>query len=431
MRVVDIPGLGSYDMATGPGAAGAARAYVKSPWAFACIQIRSSELANLPWRLTWNGVVVENHPLIDMLTQFGEESNYVESVQSTEIDLLLVAKAFWLRDADMLRRLNPNNITVKADKNGIQEFTQTINGVVTNRFARDEVVYFREFNPAVDLVPGVPVVEVVKGAIAIEYESGQYAEAFFRNDATPSILLTTDQMVQEPEMDRIKAWWEKTFKGSKKAHKVAFADKGLKAQVLSTSMKDIALVTIRDQARNDICAGFRVPKILVGAMEEATYANAQEARRFMLEDVIIPRSKYFADVINAELVRKVDPSVVFEFVPQDLQILQEGANEKWKRLSDAVVQGAISPAFARSQMGWPEAAAPAEVPVPAPEPAVAEQAEMRSWKRKAAHALRAGRDANVPFECFSITADRQLAIRTELATAGLDDLDSIFSGGLT
>lgn len=427
MRVVDIPGLGSYDLTTGQTGWASVKQYVKSPWAFACMQIRSSELANLPWRLTRNGVVIEKHPIIDMLIQFGQESNYVESVQATEIDLLILGKGFWLRDADILQRLNANTITVKADRTGIQEFTQIIDGKVVNRFARDEVVYFREFNPAKDLEPGVPVLEVVKGAVAIEYESGLYAEAFFKNDATPSLLLTTDQTVAESEMNRVKAWWDATFKGSKKAHKVAFADKGLKATVLSTSMKDIALVTIRDQARNDICAGFRVPKILVGAMEEATYANAQEARRFMLEDVIIPRSKYFADVINAELVRKIDPSVTFEFVPQDLQILQEGANEKWKRLSDAVTQGAISLPFARAQMGWPEAAAPAEVPKPAPAPATTpEQAEMRAWRRKAARALGAGKGADVPFECFSIDPARQAAIRAKLPAAGLDDLDGIF-----
>lgn len=422
MRVVDFPSVGSYDLSSGQTGWASVKSYVKSPWAFACMQIRSSELANLPWRLTKNGVVVEKHPLIDILVQFGEESNYVEAMQATELDLLILGKAFWLKDADLIQRLNPNAITVKTDRTGIQEFVQTIDGKVVNRFARDEIVYFREFNPAKDLEPGVPVLEVVKGAVSIEYESGQYAEAFFKNDATPSILLTTDASVQQPEMERIMGWWEKTFRGSKKAHKVAFADKGLKAQILSTSMKDIALTTVRDQARNDICAGFRVPKILVGAMEEATYANAQEARRFMLEDVIVPRSKYFADVINAELVRKVDSSVTFEFVPQDLQILQEGANDKWKRLSDAIERGAISLSFARAQMGWPETAAPAE---PAPD-----QSEVRAWRRKAQKALQAGKSADVPFECYTVTDARQSAIRAALPAAGMDDLDRIFEVSL-
>jgi len=428
MRVVDIPSLGAYDLTTGETGYASVKAYVKSPWAFACMQIRSSELANLPWRITRDGVVVESHPLIDVLTQFGQESNYVEAMQSTEIDLLLTGKAFWLKDVDLIQRLNPNTIKVKSTPSGIDGFVQTIDGKVVNTFSRDEVVYFREFNPAKDLDPGVPVVEVVKGAIAIEYEAGLYAEAFFKNDATPSLLLSTDQSVQPAEMDRIKGWWDKAFKGSRKQHKVAFADKGLKAQVLSSTMKDIALTTVRDQARNDICAGFRVPKILVGAMEEATYANAQEARRFMLEDVIIPRSKYFADVINAELVRKVDPAVTFEFVPQDLQILQEGANEKWKRLSDAVVQGAISLPFARAQMGWPEAAAPINpAEKPAAPPPTAEEVEVRAWRRKAARALQAGKGADVPFECSWIPSGRQATIRAALPGAEVGDLEEIFS----
>jgi HK97 family phage portal protein len=397
------------------------------------MQIRSSELANLPWRLTKNGKVVTTHPLIDMISQFGEESNYAESMQATEIDLLLYGKAFWLRDADLLKRLLPLTIEVKADRTGIQQFIQTVDGKVVNRFAREEVAYFREYNPDSDLLPGVPVYDAVKGAVAIEYESGRYAEAFFQNDATPSMLLSTDQTVQPGEMQRVQDWWAKTFKGASKAHKIAFADKGLKAQVLSTSMRDIALTEIRDQARNDICAGMRVPKILVGAMEEATYANAQEARRFMLEDVIIPRSTYFADVINADLIQKVDSSVLFEFVPQDLQILQEGANEKWKRLSDAVVQGAISLEFARAQMGWPETAAPSGPPAPepaaAPEAPQAEEAEIRAWRRKAAKALRAGRAADVPFDCALIPPGRQAAIRAELPTATIDDLADIFGLG--
>jgi hypothetical protein len=155
------------------------------------------------------------------------------------------------------------------------------------------------------------------------------------------------------------------------------------------------------------------------------YGRKEVLSRISLD---IPRSKYFADVINADLVQVVDPSVVFEFAPQDLQILQDGANEKWKRLSDAVVHGAISLEFARAEMGWPESAAPAKQTEPAPAPTAlpTEEVEMRAWRRKATKALRAGRSANVPFECEVIDLDHEAAIRAALPGAGLDDLDRIF-----
>jgi hypothetical protein len=149
-------------------------------------------------------------------------------------------------------------------------------------------------------------------------------------------------------------------------------------------------------------------------MTEATYANAQEARRFMLEDHTIPRSRYYAERINADLVRRIDPTVRFRFAPEQLPILQEGANSKWERLRSAADGGAISWDFARQQMGWPESAAPATPPPPDLSP---EQSAERAWLRKAKNALRAGRPAGVSFDTPDLSQTRQQAIRARLADA--------------
>jgi HK97 family phage portal protein len=400
---------GAYEFSTGRRVQ--AGKYGKSPWAFACMHIRGSELANLPWRLVKKGgEIVTSHPIIDLLTNFGEESNYPESVSNTEIDLLLTAAGYWLNDGDRLQRLDPNPIKVVATADGIQRFEQWVDGRLVNRFAREEIVYFHEYNPDGDLLPGVPVMEVIKHSVAVEYESGLYVEAFFKNDATPSILLSTDQTIQEPEMNKVLAWWNKTFRGSRQSHKVGFADKGLKATILSSALRELALVEIRDQARRDICAAMRVPFLLVGAIEDSSWANAKVARRFLLEDTIIPRSQYYAGVINADLVRRIDPNVRFEFVPGDLQILQEDSNEKWTRLDSAVELGAISLEFARQQMGWPETAAPAKLPE-------LDQVDLRAWRRKAQNALKAGRSADVEFQTGHVDHVLQQAIRARLAGA--------------
>ena len=415
VRVLDIPGIGSYNLVDGQGGPGN-KVYSSSPWAFACMQIRGSELANLPWRLVnrETGVVIERHPLIDMLVQFGQESNYAESMQATEIDLLMYGKAFWFRDADLLERLSANTVKVISNASGIQGFEQWVRGKKVNDFARDEIVYFREHNPSQDLAPGVPVMEVVKRDISIEVESALYLEAFFKNDATPSLLLSSEQPVAEPEMTKVMAWWNQTFKGSKKAHKTAFADRGLKAQVLASTIKENAVTAIHDQAVNSICVGFRVPRLLAGQFVEATYANANEARIYLLENVVVPRSTYIADVIDADLTRKIDPAVKLQFVPQDLAILQESATSKVDRLSKAKADGVISDAFYRSQMGWPETAAPAAPPTVAETPA---ERAIISWARKAKKALRAGQGANVPFETDDLSPTAQAAIRARLGQA--------------
>ncbi len=416
-RVVDFPWYGGgWDLVTGKKTGD--NKYSVSPWAFSCMNIRGSELANIPWRLTRNGKVVESHPIIDMLTNFGTESNYAEGVSATEIDLLLTGNAFWLRDFDMLKRLNPNTVEVKATRAGISSFVQTIDGQVVNTFDRDEIIYFREFNPDSDLLAGIPVMTIIKNAIGQEKEAGEYVEAFFKNDATPSLLLTTEQTISEPEMNRTLRWWKSKFGGVKKSHQPAIAGKGLKAQILSRSVKDNALIEIREQARDDICTGMRVPKVLL-SMADATYANAAEARKFMIEDLILPRSKYYEDVINQDLIQKIDSSLLFEFDPGQLPILQESSTAKWDRLNEAEQSGVISKEFTRQQMGWPETSAPEMT---------SEQETLRAWRRKSLKAVKKGEPADVDFKTDEIALTRQAAIRAQLSKATtVSDVGKVFN----
>lgn len=421
MRVINIPSLGSYDMVSGLGYG--AGDYGKSSWAFACMNIRANALAQIPWRLMKKDKIVESHLVIDLLQQLGSEG-----VKATEIDMLLKGAGYWLRDKDRLTRLNPNTMKVKRGSEGIGGFIQTIDSKPTT-FELEDVVYFREFHPTDDLGPGVAVIEVAKQAILAEYESARYIKSFFENDAIPGVLLSTEQIVDQKEINKLKAWWDANFRGVTKKHKAAFVDRGLKAQILSTDLRSMALEEIRDQARRDICTAFQVPMILVGSMDEATYANASEARLYLMEEVVIPRADYYADCINAQLVQVIDPDVTFEFATDELALLQENKDALAERLGKLLDRNAISVEYMRSEMGIPETAAPPKKPEPiegAEEPNGSP--ELAQWQRKAAKALRMGKSANVPFDALTIPADMQVGIRANLSEARTpEDIMAIFS----
>lgn len=412
-RTVDIPGIGSYDLVSGQG--WNTGEYAKSAWAFRCMQIRAIELAALPWRVTRNGEMVEEHEVIDWLNGFGPEGNFTTALIATELDLCLTGAAYWLIDQDRLARLNPNTVKVQRTKTGITGFSQTIQGVTSAMFPREEVIYFREFHPQDDLGPGIAIIKIAENAILTEYESSRYVKAFFENDAMPGLLLSTDQTIQRTAITELLAWWTDKFGGARKHHKAAFLDKGFKATVLSSNLREMALQDVRDQARRDICTAFGVPMILVGSMDEATYANAQEARKHLLIDVIIPRAGYYASVINEQFVSQIDPSVKFEFATEELSILQEDTNAKAERLGKLLEQGVIDAKFVREELGFPETARPS-TPPPAPA-AVPAEAALRAWQRKAMRAFQAGKPANVPFLTEDITPARQEAIDARLASA--------------
>lgn len=408
MRVVNFPGLGSYDIVSGQGYS--AGEYAKSAWAFRCMQIRATELSSLPWRVVRpDGSVVESHEVIDWLTGFGPESNFTTAIAATEIDMLLLGAGYWLKDSDRLTRLNPTTIKVKRDKRGIQGFIQTIAGKSSEPFARADVIYFREFHPTDDLGPGVATISIAKNAILAEYEASRYIRTFFENDAVPGLLISTEQSVQQKNIDALMAWWVEKFGGVRKQHKPAFLDKGFKATILTANLREMALQEVRDQARRDICTAFGVPMILAGSMDAATYANAQEARKHLLIDVVIPRARYYAGVINEGLVIPIDSSVRFEFATEELPILQEDTSAKAERLGQLLDRGVVSPEFVRSELGYPETAAPNDGPEAV--------ATLRAWQRKALKAFQAGRTANVPFETDDITPAVQAAIRARLVAA--------------
>ena len=86
---------------------------------------------------------------------------------------------------------------------------------ITNNFKRDEIIYFRGYHPDDDLGPGIPICDIVKGAINTEYEAELMLQALFRNDATPGLLFSTEQHVPADEAERIVGWFNRKFRGSR------------------------------------------------------------------------------------------------------------------------------------------------------------------------------------------------------------------------
>ena len=418
-RVVDFPEFygGGYDLVTGRRTA--QHPIAKSPTAYACMNIRAHELANLPWHIYKNDKIVDKHPLIDMLKDFGPEGNYQKEMAGTELDQFQYGAGLWFRDVDVLRRLDPDTIKVDKTRDGITSFTQTINGKIVNVFQRDEIVYFHEYHPEDQLGYGIPVLEVCKKSIKAEIEALLMIEAYFRNDAVPGLFLGTDQDVTEKEANRLLAWWNKRFRGSRNKAKVGVAGKGLKPIPVGDNMKNAAVIEILEYAVNDICKTFRVDPMLVGQMKSATYVNLEESRKFLIEDVITPRAVEYQNVINQDLCNKVDPSVEFKFAPEELPILQEDNSAKWLRIQGALASGVIGKDFAREEMGWPMSAAPTE----------AEEAEKKAaqaeskFEKKAVKAFLRGDDPNVEFESDNIPIDRQYLLHGRLSNA--KDLDAV------
>jgi len=420
-RTVDLPFIDDgryYELTSGRHQA--VPKFAKSPTAFACMNIRGQELANIPWHIKKGDKILDKHPLITILKNFGPESNWQRGILYTELDKMTYGAGLWLFEVDEVTRLDPSTIEVKKNKNGITGFWQYLDGPKgegepTHKFKRDEIVFFPEYHPEGDLDFGIPTLEVCKRAVNAEVEALQMIEAHYKNDAVPGLFLGTDQTVTEDEANRLLNWWNRRFRGSRNKGKVGIAGKGLKPVPVGSTMKDAAVVELIQQFQGSICKAFRVDPILVGGNVNATYENLNESRKFLIEDVLIPRAIEYQNVINQDLCAKYFPDVEFEFAFEEMKILQENSTEKHTRLFAAVQAGLVSDDFYREEMGYPAKAKP-------PEEEVREKEEKKAaaeakWEKKAVKAFIRGESPAVPFETDNISIDRQYVIRGRLQNA--------------
>lgn len=467
-RLVDIPDQGGMKAITSiPGWAetfneenaqggtqgGLAALVAQSVWATRCITLRANALAAIPWRLVKyiqgaNGEEEqeqdESHPLAELLREVGQGSNWADLMRATEWDLCVHGTAYWLKvlskrgkEIVSLRRLNPVTMSVKKEPDGIAGFEQSIKGHKTP-FETEEIVYFHEFHPLDDL-GGLSMVSVSRPSIEVEINCDKYLAAFFQNYAVPATYVTTSAQLTEPDWQRAQSRWKRAVGGVTKAFKTIFLDQGLEPKTLGVAPKDQELSVVRQEARRAICAAFGIPPAIAGAWEAANYAASQEQRMSLYQDTEIPRAEYIADVINEELVPYFDPSLKFEFVYDELDVMQEDLAAKAERISKLVQAGVITPSAGARDMGYAEedfGSGQPTPPMPAPFRAQIEgsdlQAELRRWRRKALRALKATGSAVCGFESQILGGAMKAAILEQLGSAQTpEDIHAIFLVPLT
>lgn len=466
--IINIPGWAEKQMQGEGGLQELANAYSESVWANRCIAIRANLLASIPWCIHKIGeeetTPIEDHELVSVLDDMDGETNWEDAIRSLESDIDIYGTGYLLklRAGTLLmglRRLNPLTMSVKKSPEGIGGFEQTLEGSKV-QFAREDILYFHEYHPVDDL-GGLSMMRVALPAVLALTNTEKYLTAFFENYALPPVIVSTEQDMLDSDFEKLKAWWNKTFRGAKNQHKIGFLSKGLKPEPIGFNLSELALEQVRETCRRDICGVFGVPPSLAGAWESANYATALEERRSIYTETIIPRARYFASIINSYLVQEIDPSVEFSFMFEELEVMQPDKKAEAERLGQLVRDKIIKPEVAAVEMGYSEDDVPEAESNPIPpqlenftglpddeiekrkeqpekeiardeEPSLDEEqfkAELRSWKRKSLRKFKSAQKADVEFITNVIPDALQESIRVQLAAAeSIEDISSIFDG---
>ena len=455
-----------------------ARAYASVVWAYRCIKLRADSLAGVPLvLLDRSGESIPEHPILNLLHDVNPFTmNLGDLLRATEAAYNIWGSAYWLKvttslnmdrrrgegplaptngngvnpnRVKMLLWLNPQTVEVISDPvKGITGYKQTV-GSQTRTYAPEQIIAFRNFDPLDDL-GGLSPLSVALNEINAELNAARFVSSFFANDARPAGLLTSDQPMQDGEIERVRTWWQKLFQGAENKWKTGIVGGGLRWQTITFPPTDLALSELRAEDRRAICASFGVPAGLAGAWESTTYATAREQKASFYEDTLLPQMEYIAEMLNWSLLRPHYPDLAargarLAFDIDSITALRESATDKAARLGKLYEAGIITRNEVRAGLGMlllpesedgfkeqtsppdplsipnnrnseGEASDPVERETGSPAAAKALQADLKRWERFALRRMRLGKSIRT-FKSTVIPADMWWPIASALGRA--------------
>lgn len=293
-------------------------------WVYRCVNLIATSIASAPNRV-WRRKEVpspevkigkshkweptdQHDVLSEILRHPNDYHCWFDLMELTVTDLELTGTAYWEKVRDKtgnviaLYRIKPSRIKpipdpkmyvsgyIYLDERGQQKTILSPRDIVVFRYSAPDDDYF-----------GLTPMDSLRPELTSDFNAMAFNKAFFRNDATPSIVLETDNSLPRQVIDRLNLEWNKRHAGLGNAHKTAILQGGLKAKVISLTHKDMQFIEMRKLVRNSVLSAFGVPPILVGVVEGANYSNSLEQKQTFWRETVFPKLRKIQNVINRQL----------------------------------------------------------------------------------------------------------------------------------
>lgn len=320
---VDVPTLtGGFDLFRNFGFDGSIsqsqmlNTYKKSLYVFACVSKIAQKTASIDWELfriknkVGDTQEIFVHEALDLLYKPNEFQTKGEFFERFMINKKLAGEAFILKVRENgpgtkvkeLWNLRPDYMTIVKDATlyiKAFEFSKAGGEVIT--FDPDDIIHDSYPDPTNEF-GGMSPLCAAQVRIETEINAVNYQKNFFKNNARPDFILSTDKKIDANQKEEIKERWEKRHKGAANSGKGAFLEGGLKYQQVSISQREMDYIESLKMTRDDILTAFGVPKPIVAITDDVNLANAKTAMEIFLSETIEPEIKRLTEKLNEHLV---------------------------------------------------------------------------------------------------------------------------------
>ena len=307
-------------------------------WVFACVQARAEAVSAIDlelYQMTKNGEEeIADNELLQLLYKVNPTMTMQDLFMGTQAYLDLDGNSFWYlaRDKDGTGKiqeiwlLRPDKVEIIMSEDNpllVSGYTYRQNDGKKIPFDVKQILHFKNFNPLGDYPfpsRGMGVVQASMWSIDTDNEARMWNFSFFKNSARPDGFLSKEGVMAEEDFKRLKEQWNDKYQGSEKSHKVAILTGGLKWEDISRSQKDMDFLEQRRFSRDEILALFRVPKSVIGIVEDVNRANAEASNYIFASRTVDPLMSKIVATLNEFLVPEFGENYFLEYespIPED------------------------------------------------------------------------------------------------------------------
>jgi HK97 family phage portal protein len=246
--------------------------------------------------------MISTHPALDLLDDMNGYLTRYFTFLRLQSNMELYGNEYWFIDFNGntpvgIYPLNPRSVTPNLDQfEYVASYTYVLNSEKII-IPRKNIIHFRNYSPTSDVI-GMSTITQAKHAVETDEYARNFNKAFFENNAQPAGTLNTTQSLTEDQIKSIKKQWDEEFKGAKKSHKMAVLHSGATFNKVDVTHEDMEFIEQRRFSRDEILSIFRVPKTILGILEDTNFASAKTANYVFALRTIAPKVKMILDTLN-------------------------------------------------------------------------------------------------------------------------------------
>lgn len=260
-----------------------------------------------------------------------------------EQDSSLAGNAYNARVGDRVIRLRPDWVTiVMGSPNGYTDdpaddpeievigylFAKPGAPDTARVFLPEQVSHFAPIPDPLASFRGMSWMTPVLRELDADDQATNFKAQFFRNGATPNMVVTLDSKINPEAFEKFKRIMEQEHTGWSNAFKTLYLGGGADAKIVGNNFEQMSFKSVQAAGETRIAAASGVPPVIVGLSEglgAATYSNYSQARRRLADGTARPWWREAA--ASLETIVKTPADAQLWYDDRDIAFLRDDAKD--------------------------------------------------------------------------------------------------------